>query len=530
MSHLTSTGPWMAFVEGDSDRCALEAHLVTVLPTKRWYREKARTICRVQIDDYVAIRTAQGAAYLIFLEVTHRANGHEDHEDKKETYLLPLAFAMDREAEAVRATTPWLSVADACTTDGKGLLFDAVGRPAFLRSLLELFARGASIQTVRGRLDIETLCAYATLARMHEAESACDPEPARRDQTNTSIAYGTTFMLKLLRRLDDGASADLEVTRFLTDGAGFPSTPMIAGSLTYTRNDGASSTLGILQRFVANRGDAWAFVASGLARHLTANAPFAEDESHDVLAMIGVLGRRTAEMHRALAYGAKRAAHAAFAPEPLDSRTRYRLVHATTRALSSAYDGLRQHEFSFDPKTRARVASLLACRSALDARLATFATLTLDVVQTRIHGDFHLGQILVTDDDIAIIDFEGEPSRTTAERRAKRSPLADVAGMIRSFHYAAMSALAGCGNAHPDVSQRANAWYERATSDYLAAYFSTIGNVPVAPLDLGARDAMLAFYLIEKCIYEIGYELNNRPAFLPIPIEGLLSLTQTPRA
>jgi predicted trehalose synthase len=272
-------------------------------------------------------------------------------------------------------------------------------------------------------------------------------QPARAisgEQTNTSIVYGQAYVGKLVRKLDEGESPDLEMSRFLTE-AGYKGTPELLGWI-----DIGGATAAILYRFVANQGDAWS----------DALVKIRGGQGYERQARL--LGQRVAEMHAALATGED----ARFAPEPLD--------------LTPVLEGIRRS-----------MPALPVDHAAIEQRLAA----TPRGTKTRVHGDLHLGQILVTGDDFVILDFEGEPARPLAERKAKRSPLVDVAGMIRSFHYAA-------------VGENAPDWYTTSKRAFLEGY----GEVDRELLDL---------FLLEKCLYEIGYEMNNRPDWVHIPLAGL---------
>ncbi len=524
MSQVVTSGPWAGIFENEAERARVEARLAEALPTLRWFRGKSRPIAAVALFDIarVPFSGGQGAedddARLLFLAVTHDDHGAEQ---TPELYVLPVAFAHGDEALRIRDGSSSSVLFELQARGVQGILVDATARPSFLLALLARVADATPLVTLRGSVQGATLHAYARTPG--EGSAAATPRVLRGEQTNTSIVYGTTFILKLLRKLDDGVSADLEVSRFLTDVAGYANTPAVAGSLSYAAHSGTPSTLAILQRFVPNSGDAWAFTKGALTRYLDDPSGDSRGDLVGYLPLVRTLGKRTAEMHRALA---SRSDVPAFAPEPLGAADRHPLVAAVTAALGRVLTALRSRERDLAPETRRRVLDLTSLEGALEARIGALATLTTNVVRTRIHGDFHLGQVLVTGDDVTIIDFEGEPSRTAEERRAKRSPLADVAGMLRSLHYAAMSALVPGARegVTEETAARARAWYEVAKAGYLEAYFVTLGDSPIAPPPGAARDAMVDFYLLEKCIYEIGYEMNNRPDWLPIPLEGLLGL------
>jgi maltose alpha-D-glucosyltransferase/alpha-amylase len=300
------------------------------------------------------------------------------------------------------------------------------------------------------------------------------PQVSEREQTNTSIPFGDAYILKIIRKLDEGRSAELEMGEFLTRH-GYPSTAPVLGAIEIERprpHKGERPTVGVIHRFLENRGDAWEFTLATVAK-AKGHAAY---EPHARL-----LGKRVREMHDVLAKATEN--ETAFTPEPLDRDKR----KALAEHVAANVDRVKAHMKDGDAEKIA-------------TRTKAFVDLEEDPIATRVHGDLHLGQILVTPgEDFIIIDFEGEPGRPLAERKAKRSPMADVAGMLRSFDYATATA------------KLPRAWYDKAAGAFLEAY----GDVSKPVLD---------FYLIEKCLYEIEYEANNRPDWIAVPVAGLREL------
>lgn len=316
------------------------------------------------------------------------------------------------------------------------------------------------------------------------------------EQSNTSIIYDGRLFLKLFRRLQAGVNPDAEINRYL-GARGFAHTPPFAGTLEL-RIGGEAMPFGLLLGCVENDSDAWAWALNELRGHYATNAPVP-------LARIALLGQRTAELHLALAMGTG----ADFAPEPLTAADFAELAASVRARLGAVFAALRGRD---DELTRA----VLAREDAARARIAALAAVR--AVKMRHHGDYHLGQVLSTRDDWMIIDFEGEPSRPLAERRAKRSPLRDVAGMLRSFHYAAHAAR---GDA---PVERAEAWSGAACAAFLERYLAVADGAEFLPKAVAEREALLAAFVLEKALYEIDYELNNRPGWLAIPLRGLLTV------
>jgi maltose alpha-D-glucosyltransferase / alpha-amylase len=369
------------------------------------------------------------------------------------------------------------------------ILVDKLHEPTIGRAILELF-RGASIPTEQGgRLEFRP-------THVLDSVSASEVEPVRPmqgEQSNTSIRFGNALILKLFRRLQFGPNPDVEIGWFLTENTPFRGTPPVAGSLTYTNPAGAEASLALLQRFERNRGDAWTTTLQRL-HPVLAGADAAES-----LAAVRRLGTTTAELHVALASGQD----PDFAPEAISRGDVDTWCVAVQQEVASTVDALAAHGISLDD-------------SLLRERAAGVRTLE-GALKTRHHGDYHLGQVLEREDEtFVIIDFEGEPSRPLAHRREKRSPLRDVAGMLRSFDYARTAALRSGDASDPARTDRATTWYEAAREAFLDAYLPTARRH--AGLIPSHFEPPLSALELEKAAYEVMYELNNRPAWLPIPL------------
>jgi trehalose synthase-fused probable maltokinase len=315
----------------------------------------------------------------------------------------------------------------------------------------------------------------------------------RGEQSNTSVRFGDALILKLFRRLQFGPNPDVEVGWFLTEHTAFTGTPPLVGALTYVSPNGDEASLGLLQQFERNRGDAWTTTLARVAAVLE-GASIA-----DSLPSIRRLGATTAELHLALASGT-----GDFAAEPITVADLQAWRDALAVELTAAVDALERHHGSLDPHTVEQLHERAAGLAALDGAL-----------KARHHGDYHLGQVLERDDGAyVIIDFEGEPSRPLAQRREKRTPLRDVAGMLRSFDYARHAALRASGDTV--LTAAASDWYYAARQAFLDAYLSVArGQRRLIPDDVAAPLAALE---LEKAAYEVLYEVNNRPDWLPIPL------------
>ena len=338
-------------------------------------------------------------------------------------------------------------------------------------SLVRSIATGGELTAERGAF-------FATATDSTVLDGSLDARPLAVEQSNTSVVIGERLILKLYRLLEAGDNPDLEISAFLTD-TGFGDTPALAGSIVYLAPDGWSAAAAMLQEFVPSTGDAWGAMLNALATDPAAGIEMARS-----------IGGVTAALHAALA---SRPDDPAFPWRPATvaetaawrASAERQLAQAVTAVSGDVHDRL----VDLAPRVRERFAD-------------TFGAATGDASVTRIHGDYHLGQLLVRGDGgFSVVDFEGEPARPLAERRAPSSPLRDVAGMLRSLDYAARTAERA-SQLHPD------AWLVEARAAFLDAY---------GP----AHAALLAAFELEKACYEIRYEANNRPEWLWLPLAAL---------
>ncbi len=346
---------------------------------------------------------------------------------------------------------------------------------------------------------------------------------------------------------------DFEIGRFLTEH-GFARTPALAGALEYLRPGLEPGTLAVLQALVKHQGSGWEFTIDDLRRYYERVAarvkrtdrqegrdgqagmegregldgpsppPFFVALEHWYLASATTLGRRTAELHRTLAAGSD----PAFAPAPLDRAALIALADQMRAHADGSLDMLAQRLGTLNDVSRAHADMVLSRRAALMARFDELRSLEAAGLRIRIHGDYHLGQVLRTEEDFVILDFEGEPARPIAERRAKQSPLKDVAGMIRSYSYAAYAALFAFTTHAPDdyaaLERWADTWQHWAADAFWKSYTTAIGDSPLLPVDETARRALLGAFALDKALYELGYELNNRPEWVRVPLIGIEKL------
>jgi len=395
-------------------------------------------------------------------------------------------------------------------------------------------------------------------------ETATQHLPSRvvsAEQSNTSIIFGDRLILKLYKRLQTGENPDVEIGRFLSGAAQFKHIPPFYGEISIDSDDAETTTVAMLQGLVANEGDGWQWVLGQLASWFESVAdrtappdsptpnlsserapiPEAFHGARQSLEAAALLGKRTAEMHLALS---SRTDLPAFAPEPVTREHLQQDAERIEAQLKSTLEALKQKIPSLDESASDMAGLLLSRRQELIAKARSLANLNPGGQRIRIHGDYHLGQTLRTRNtgdenetlasgtgDFVILDFEGEPARPLAERRRKQSPWKDVAGMLRSFSYVSFAALDrfietkhSNQQTSGDLASWARVWQNSASAVYLWAYIDAVNANPSLLPASKESQALLNAYLLEKALYELLYELNNRPTWLHIPMNGILTL------
>jgi maltose alpha-D-glucosyltransferase/alpha-amylase len=390
------------------------------------------------------------------------------------SYFMPLALAWEeRDEERVRSLST-AAVAKIRQQAEVGVMGDAFADPSFCRAVVHAMATRREIPSTQGKFVFRPTAAFADIAGGDYASLSVDRP--RGSSSNTVVTLGERLMLKGYRRLRVGLNPELEMGLYLTDVAHFPNCARLAGVLEHVGNDGQTRLLGMLQAFVANQGDGWTYALEYLKRHLeqyrtTPASDALPANAHEAfLAMMRVLAMRTADLHRALAQPTQ---DPAFAPQPL---ARPEMLAYRQRALDEAKQALDLLAANLDAMVNAdrdRATAVLERRAAILARIDTIASEFEPGLKIRIHGDYHLGQVLVTRNDFVIIDFEGEPGHSLETRRAKHSPLRDVAGMLRSFAYVRESALRSVAHNEAEAARLAplaRAWETETRSAFLSAY------------------------------------------------------------
>jgi len=510
---------------------------------RRWFGGKARSIKSTRIQEVIPIVNGSSTAYITLVQVEYT-------DEDGEVYVLPMTYGAGELADTIIHDYPHAVCARLriTGTGQEGVIYDATVDRHFCDALLELIVRRRRPKGVEGELIAKPTRAFHRI--QGTADVVLEPSILKAEQSNTSVLYGDRFILKLFRRLHAGVNPDLEIGRFLTE-KGFGNIPPVAGAIEYQRGGEDPMTLAILQALVPNQGDAWEYTLDVLGHFFEqilaqptevpnaglTSQPLLElvatEPPEEVFEKIGhyaeaarLLGQRTAELHVMLASAPD---DPVFAPEPF-SKLYQRALYQSMRSLAgNVFHLMRQRLGNLPDPVRPKAQNILNHEGDIINRFRSVMEQRITAMRIRCHGDYHLGQVLCTGKDFIIIDFEGEPARPISERRIKRSPLRDVAGMLRSFHYAAYARLFAQQKAglirSEDFSYLESwveFWHSWVSVLFLKAYLEVAAQGGFLPRTREELQVLIDIYLLEKAIYEVGYELNNRPEWIRIPLQGIL--------
>jgi maltose alpha-D-glucosyltransferase/alpha-amylase len=540
---LVLSGRWDSlFAPGVRHR--LETDLLpTYLSRQRWFGGKARTIERVHLLDYGMLQAAAPPLYLVLIEVAYTQGGAE-------TYTLLLGISTDEAAKTVLQTDPTCVLARVRSRQGEGLLHDAVGTEAAATLLLAQIHEQHHLTSAAGEFR-----AFVTSAYPDVRGPAEEPLAIRRvqgEQSNSSIIYGSRLILKFVRRIEAGIHPELDMGRYLTEKAALPFVPPLAGGVTYRRPGAAPMTVALLHGYIRSGGNGWDYTMDLLGRYYEQALGFTEvplaldmtiqrllalteaDIPEEVRIAVGTylvpaenLGQRTAALHLALAQGTS---DAAFAPERMTAADLSALAADLRRQADQVLEVLTLQADGFPEPLSAQAHQLVAQRAAIMERLQAVATLTPGMTRIRCHGDYHLGQLLWNENNFVILDFEGEPMRPLAERRRKQSPLKDIAGMLRSLSYAAYAALFAFTRTRPEDMGRlepwAAYWQHWISVRFVQSYLTTAAGASFIPTERHDLATLLEAFVLDKALYELHYELNNRLDWVRIPLQSTLRLLE----
>ncbi len=524
---------WSEIWKTPSLRKELTRRLRPWISSRRWFRSKGVRQRAGRLDDVLILGTNKDQALFVYtVEFT---------EAQPQTYLVPVALARGAELDLVESEQSHAIIANIEGLEQRAALVDSVSTALGAEAIVGLVQSNGGAKG-EGR----TLGSPHPALKAMFADGLSHPKAANFEQTNSTLLFGDQLLVKIYRQIEYGTNSELEIGEFLTNKATGTTVPRVLGGLRYRHPETKEeAVIGLVQQFVANQGTAWemtldrvgAFFEGILTQtDLTCPEPLklsrvkrassqpeaiAWDLIGSYLSLAKTLGQRTGEVHVALS---SRKDKASFAPEAFSTMHQQSIFQWTRGLLVRTFETLGKKTRSLPQPVAGEVRDMLKRQAEIEKLLRRVTRTKLDALRIRCHGDLHLGQVLFTGDDFVLIDFEGEPGRPLNERSYKRCPLRDVMGMIRSFNYATESALRGGRFRDRDIEQLrpwATFWEEEVSARYLAGYLEATQGMPFLPKSEEHIELLLNFFGIEKAVYEIGYEMNNRPDWLEIPVSGL---------
>ncbi|OEK00458.1 hypothetical protein BFP97_02555 [Roseivirga sp. 4D4] len=528
---------WQQHFEEESFRTQLSNEVLPAyMMTTRWYAAKTQKIKTIRIEQYMPfLMENDDLAYFITIEVNFEAGFTE-------YYFMTLAFVSDMIEIEEKGKVHQTEI-----EGKKGWIIDALYFETFRKSLYDQIISQKSISNGSTKLVFER----------GKVLRSSPPYTSSRvmgfDQSNTSIEYNGQFFFKVYRRLFQDDNPDLELTKFLSDDSDFKNSPKYGGSISWIKNEYATLSIGIMQEKVENIGEAWNHTLDMMKGYFdrieateidvadiqaipsfSFNSP---DElksdfrlliGDDVLSKVEQMALRVAEMHVALF---KNKVDTKFNPIQFNGDYTVWLKNRIIYQLNARFILVEENIDKLEGLAQQYAEDFVAEREEITARFLAFDEVELNSSRIRIHGDLHLGQILMTEaDDFYIIDYEGEPESTIRDRKVKQTPLKDVAGMLRSFHYAVYATIFGSKNnfrlSQDELFQAGEKYYQAISAVFLNKYVTTAMS---DNLDIGYQSEikyLLKYHLLEKAVYEIGYELKARPDWVIIPLTGIRQILE----
>ncbi len=506
----------------------------------RWFGGKGRVIENMGIIHHATIPLPHYSAVIFLIEVTYQSG-------LSEIYQLPVAFASKSFALKLQETCPKSVISNMKINGVEGILYDALYGLELQEVLINHMAKNDRIKLPDSQL---IFSGNETLQHLVAEKEKIKPKVLSGEQSNTSITYGNRFFLKIFRKVDRAINPDLEITRFLTQHTSFKHIPAFVGAIEW-KFEKDSLVVGMMQEMVESSGDAWVNMLNRLNDFnesiLVGNTvlkthekvgsliepvsyEFIPEEFKELLEasvaeQARLLGVRTGEMHLALSSGDS---FPDFKPEEYSLHYQRSLYSGLQSLIRGTFLSQSKNLQKLGEEVRKEAEDVLAMKDEILVVLRRIYKKKIDVIKIRIHGDFHLGQVLYTGKDFIITDFEGEPAKSYSERRIKRSPLRDVAGMIRSFHYAAYGSLFLDNQIRKEDFSRlipfVEHWYHYMSGFFMKAYLETVKGSAFIPKNKEDLETLMTTFLLEKAIYELNYELNNRPNWVIIPLRGIKAL------
>lgn len=513
------------------------------LPTRSWFRSRDRRFRAIAIQEIIPIVSGRFSLLMIFADFTT---------GEPETYLVPVGIAEGEAAEQIRRDHAAESIAEVrIAGSANRLLYEASFDREFALALLDAFARRKRFSGDNGVMTAERNRHFRRLW----GESHPNIEPSLLiSEFNTTIQFGDRFILKLIRKLEAGINPGVEIGQLLTERHRFPSAAPFAGSLQYETRSGENYTFAVLHGFVPNQGDGWRYSGKRIPDFLAANRgrtdlqdstppdvyslrfalaeppAIATQLLGDDMAFAEVFGKRLAEMH---AVFASEASDPAFIPEPFNDFYRQGLYQGFVGTTGRRLEFIRQRYSEMSPDTRTMAAKILEQHDAILTKMRTMFAHRIPSLRTRYHGRLHLGHVLITEHDVVMFDFEGDPEAHVSERRIKRCPLRDVASTLLSFAYATQTAIRRMAFGEKEVDQvrqalrpAARFWYSHTSAAFVRAYWKIAKNAPYMPPELEQQQVLLQTYLLERALLDVRADIEDKPEFSGMPFRVILHLLE----
>ncbi len=514
-------------IQGDLEVSALSRALPDVvgaidpeyLRRQRWFGSKGKPISALRLKEHAVMQATLPLFFLNLIEVEYAGFDTE-------LYFFPLMIS----DHALPRNDLLLQVQ---STSAIGFVYEALGDDEFCTALLQRIERPGQLRAIAGDFVFDKTPAFLASERFTIKRS-------RAEQSNTSIIFGDALILKAFRKVEMGINPDLEICHFLTTRTTFPHIPRVAGSIEY-QSSHSRAAIGILQHFIRNEGDAWDYTLRHLQRFYASAAQAAETGTtvvdpealegpaggllREYAADADRLGHTTGQLHLALASDRR---DPDFSPEPITREDATEWIASIKQHIEGVLEAIHRNVSSYDPALQKTVADVLRKKPDYLKKVEDLQELgDVKISKIRCHGDYHLGQVLKTEEGFCILDFEGEPLRSLESRRHKTSPLKDVAGMLRSYSYAAHAGLRALDPAGEHqrayLESWAHTWERMASRSFLAGYLDETrrAQADFVPASHDLLHRILSVFVLDKAIYELGYELSHRPTWVSLPLEGL---------
>jgi maltose alpha-D-glucosyltransferase/alpha-amylase len=490
--------------------------LPSFMPERRWFADKDSQTISTKVSVVIPIEHDGGRIAAVIVDSTNRQSVSR--------YFLPLTVRWSRYTAIEKSPAAILSAVRRGASEGT--LLDATAEPDFIDVVLKKIHAGENTGSNGASLEFRPTAIFAA-GPPPEVKTIV---PIDREQSNSSVIVNNRYVVKVLRRVTAGAHPEFEMGRYLADVAHFQNSPPLLGTVELIEGE-TRTALCAVHAFIENQGDAWGITGASLDRLIDEQRLVPDEAATETSEMTSMLqrmrqiGRRTAELHRALASHPE---VEAFAPEPISPDDSVRWSRAIMARATRVFEMLQENADRLGETAAGAAQRLRDRRDAICAHIDSIKGRNVSGSKIRVHGDFHLGQVLIAKDDAYILDFEGEPRQSLEQRRLKAPPARDVAGFLRSVDYATRAAIERAPNMTAEersvLGPRTRVWGARLSTAFLDCYREAFAGMAIWPADEAQAQHLLDLFQLEKAFYEIEYEITNRPPWAYIPLEGTLRI------